>query len=248
MLKAEYFSLMLKSPVTSEQESLGKRLDFNEYSKFHHKSHLLSPGKCLVSQAGIHPVVCKQDLALQSWQEKPLETGVRAGCCTLPGCRTTGFPGKCNFPFMQMYQDKQHSKSPFAVSADTFQQHQLVVHSPFLPHSSFPGDNPSHIYLTLPNCLYLGQAHKDWKFLVPPRSWDLFWEGTRESGAFWSLCSQKDFGLGFEPVVVGQHMTNAFQQKCGRNAENPAAVLRTERAPGLVPVGGNAVYWVSYCL
>lgn len=36
-------------------------------------------------------------------------------------------------------------------------------------------------------------------------------------------------------------MTNASQQEHGRNAENPAAVVRTERAPGLVPVKGNGV-------
>lgn len=73
-------------------------------------------------------------------------------------------------------------------------------------------------------------------------SCDLLGGDARESGPFWSLCSQKDFGLGFEPMVVGLHMTNPSQQERGRNAESPAAVLRTERAPGLVPVGGNGAY------
>lgn len=39
----------------------------------------------------------------------------------------------------------------------------------------------------------------------------------------------------------GLHMTNASQQERGRNAEKPAAVLRTERAPELVPIKGNGV-------
>lgn len=34
-------------------------------------------------------------------------------------------------------------------------------------------------------------------------------------------------------------MTNAAQKECGKNAEKPAAVLRTERALGPVPVKGN---------
>lgn len=48
--------------------------------------------------------------------------------------------------------------------------------------------------------------------------------------------------LALNQVVVGLHMTNPSQQECDRNAENPVAVLRTARAPGLVPVGGNGVY------
>lgn len=47
--------------------------------------------------------------------------------------------------------------------------------------------------------------------------------------------------LGFAPEVVGLHVTNASQQERGRNAEKSAAVLRTERAPGLVPVKGDGV-------
>jgi len=52
---------------------------------------------------------------------------------------------------------------------------------------------------------------------------------------------QKGLGLGFAPEVVGLHQTNASQQERCRNEENPAAVLRTERAPGLFPVKANGV-------
>lgn len=101
-----------------------------------------------------------QSLSKLSGQKKPLGTSVSVGCCTLSGYKPSGFTGECYFPFIRTHQGKQHSKSLFAVSAETFQQCQLVVPSLFHPHS-FPGDNPSHTYLTLPNCMYLGQAYKD---------------------------------------------------------------------------------------
>lgn len=74
--------------------------------------------------------------------------------------------GNVVFPSCK-HQDKQHSKFLVAVPAETFQQHQLMVHSLFRPHNTLPSDNPSHTHLTLPNCTYLGQAHKDQEFSGP---------------------------------------------------------------------------------
>lgn len=82
-------------------------------------------------------------------------------CRVLHLVRLVVLLGNVIFPFIRAYQDKQHSKLPGAVSAEAFQQHQLVVRSLFHPHSSLPDDNPSHTYPTLPNCTYLGQACKD---------------------------------------------------------------------------------------
>lgn len=128
------------------------------------------------------------------------------------------------------HQDKQHSKFLVAVPADTFQQHQLMVHSLFHPHNTFTGDNPSHTHLTLPNCTYLGQAHKDQEFSGPSH-------GHLEA----AVCFRKmqssvvpanqtslpeELGLGFALELVGLHMTNTSQQEHGRNAEKPAALLR----------------------
>ena len=82
-------------------------------------------------------------------------------------------------------------------------------------------------------------------FLVPPMGILKLLSASERCRAAWCplvrLHSPKGLGLGFVLEVVGLHMTNASQQERGRNAEKPAALLRTERAPGLVPVEGNGV-------